>query len=680
MRATVIRSLLVVAGGAAILAGVLYVASTVDARPPTVLGISVTQPVAGDPQVALITTSIEVAFSEPVAMEAAAAAVRVDPDVPGSTSWSGSTLIFTPAQPLDLAAAYTVSVADGVVDLVGNEMGELPPPFEFETAGRPTIAETTPADGASDVAIDEPIGIEFSTLMDTAAVERGLELRPTFPHELRWSGELLEILPTDGLAPNREYTITIAADVADIAGVAIGTPLSVMFRTVAPGLAVDALVPSDGVDGVAPATSIAVIFDRAVDADSLEDGDLVLSPAVAGTLDVVALPDDPDGPEGEPRMLRFTPSGPLPANTTFDVSLAPGVSSAAGGGGLTEALEWSFTTGSPPSTISNQITFLSDRAGVTNVWVMNPDGTGERQLSAELASIVDYAVAPDGSSLVVGDGRHLIFLRADGSERRVLTDDAHLEFDPAYAPNGQRVAFARADAIAGTGLGLWSWEVGAGEAEAIDLPDDIRFTPRPTPSGEETPAAVLRAPRYAPDGQALAFVDTAGFVGILELPAQRLTSVPFTAGGAPAWLPDSSGILVAGSDVPSLATTVRAPVRPLEPDNADALRWLGRSATEMRETGLPRGWRALAISADGTLAYVDDLGQLATTTDLDDVSRPARVSDDRVLGAAFAPGEDAMVIIAGAEEGASGRLERLNLRTGRRTPLAPNGSRAGWWP
>ena len=32
---------------------------------------------------------------------------------------------------------------------------------------------------------------------------------------------------------------------------------------------------------------------------------------------------------------------------------------------------------------------------------MNADGTGQRQVSAELEPVLDYAVAPDGSSLVV---------------------------------------------------------------------------------------------------------------------------------------------------------------------------------------------------------------------------------------------------------------------------------------
>jgi hypothetical protein len=68
MRSVLLRSLLVIGAGGLVLAGLLYVASTVDARPPAVLEVRLTQPLADDAQRALITTSLEVVFSETVEM------------------------------------------------------------------------------------------------------------------------------------------------------------------------------------------------------------------------------------------------------------------------------------------------------------------------------------------------------------------------------------------------------------------------------------------------------------------------------------------------------------------------------------------------------------------------------------------------------------------------------------
>lgn len=676
MRAAILRSLLVIGAGALVLAGVLYVASTIDARPPEVLSISVTQPVGGDAELALITTSIEIAFSETVEADAAVAALEVEPEVEGAASWSGSTMIFTPTDPLALESSYTVSLGRGVLDLAGNEMSELPPPFTFTTAGRPVVAETDPPDGASDVPVDASIVLRFSTLMDTASVEASLRIEPALAHELHWSEEALEIVPDEPLEPDRAYRVVIDADAADAAGVQMGDTVTLGFRTVAAGLSIETLVPADGVDGIAPATAIAVVFDRPIDPDSVDDGLFVVTPEVAGTLEVAALPGE-QTEDGSGRLLRFTPSGPLPPTTTFEVELAPGVTSATGGG-IAEAVSWAFTTGPPPSTVSNQIAFLSDRSGIANVWAMNPDGTAQRQLSAELAPILDYAVAPDGSSLVVGDGRRLVYLRADGSERRVLTGDEHWEVDPAYSPSGARLLFARADAVTGRGMGLWSWEIGGGDAALVELPRDPRESPEPSPSGEAS--VLLRAPRFSPDGEALAFVDMAGTVGILELTDQRLNRVAFQASAAPRWLPDSGELLLAGTpdgDAPS--AVLEAPAGPLLPDDGAVVFRLARSGTIALDSQLPRGWRIIAVAADGTIAYVDRRGRLGTTSDLAAATDPELVRDAAVADGAFAPGESAVVIVVDVEEGV-GRVVLLDLETGRRTMLAPDGWHPRWLP
>jgi hypothetical protein len=679
MRAVLLRSLLVIGAGGLVLAGLLYVASTVDARPPEVLSIGVTQPVAGDPAVALITTSIEVAFSEPVEADDAAESLRLDPAVDGAASWSGSTLIFTPAEALELSTAYEVRVEPGVRDLSGNEMTEAPPPFVFETAGRPRIVATDPADGAADVPVEQTIGITFSSLMDTAVVADELRIWPTIRYDLRWSGEELEIVPVEPLRPDTEYEVRVSGEATDAAGVAIGEDVAVSFTTVAPGLRADRVVPADGVDGIAPTTVIAVVFDRPIDPDAIDDDALRISPDVAGSLDVVAVPGEEANDAGG-RVLRFTPSGPLPPNTTFDVEVAPDIVPASGGGGLAQGLSWTFTTGAPAATLSNQVAFLSDRSGVANVWAMNPDGTGQHQVSAELAPVLDYAIAPDGSSLVVADGRRLVYLRADGADRRVITADEHWEFDPTYAPSGRVLAFGRADAATGAGLGLWQWEVGGGDPQPIELPDELLASPAPSPSADDAsgPGRVLRAPRYSPDGLALAFVDTAGAVGLLELPAQRLTLVPFDAAAPPAWLPDSSAVLLGGTprDAVGDAEPFSAPVERLVPGTDDAVHRLARSGTATRETALGSGWRLLAVAPDGTIAYATAEGRLGTTPDEDDVDGPLLVGDARIIGAAFAPGDEAMVIVVAEQGATAGRIERLDLADGTRTELTT----AGWLP
>jgi hypothetical protein len=679
MRSVVLRTLAILGAGGLVLAGVLYVASTVDARPPVVSSISLTQPSTDDARVALITTSIEIVFSEPVETDEAAAAVSLEPEVDGAVSWSGTTMIFTPADPLELDTAYTLEVAAGIRDLAGNEMTDAPPPFAFQTSGRPTLVEANPADGADGVPLDQPIQLTFSTLMDTASVEQALRLTPSFPHELRWDQALLEIVPTDPLLAGRAYRITIQGDAADIAGVALEAAITVGFETVATGLDADLLVPADGIDGISPSTPIAVRFDHPIDADSVGGDTVIVTPAVAGRLAVVTAPGDPPADDGSGRMLVFTPTGPLPPNTTFTVEVS-GDLTGVGGGSIGEAITWSFTTGAPLGAVSNQITFISDRAGIPNVWAMNPDGTGKRQLSAELAPILDYAVAPDGSMLALGDGSRLVVQQSDGSGRRVLTDDGVLDFDPAFSPDGQRIAFARADGESGAGLGLWQWTIGAGDPVPIELPEEPDGEPLPSASGLE-PSSPLRAPRFAPDGQALAFVDLTGSIGILELPDARLTRVPFAASAPPIWMFDATRVLLTGrpAEEPISGPSFEAPVAPLAAGSGDSAYQLARSGTTTTPTPWGAGSHPLAASPDGDIAYVDLGGALWIT------ARPSAAGEEPIaadldpLAAAFAPGEPAIVVASG-QSGARRAIVRIETDSGRRTQLAPEGDAPRWLP
>ena len=683
MRAVVLRSLAVVGIGAIVLAGVLYLASTVDGRPPTVVEVALTQTLPDEPTLGLTTTSIEVTFTEPVEQASAVAALSIDPSVEGTVSWSGAVMIYTPSEPLSLATSYTVSIAPSVEDLAGNRMTDPPPPFDFSTTGPPEVVETEPADGSTDVALEAPIELRFSTLMDTASVEAALRLRPSFAHEVRWSGQLLEILPTEPLQPETDYRVEIGEDAFDVSGVALEAPVDLSFTTLAPGLDLSLLVPSDGTDGIAQTSPIAVFFDRAIDPDSLSDDVLTLTPTVAGSVDLVdELGNEPaDAEDG--RVLRFTPSGPLPANTTFEVVLAPGVTGA-GGGGLAEPVSWTFTTGAPHTTLSNQITFLTDRAGVPNLWAMNVDGTAAHQLSAELTAVLDYAVSPDGNSFVVGDGHRLVMVDADGSNRRILTEEGFLEFDPTYAPNGQRLAFARADATTGSGMGIWERPI-PGDPTRIEIPADAIPTPTPIASGDSGAAPEwLRAPRYAPDGEALAFVDATGVVGIVELTTDTVTRVDYDAQAPPLWLPDGSAVLLTGNpvDEASEPSPLTAPVEPLEPGRGGAtVGVLRRPGNAVQETGFGDGVIAEAVSGDGRIAYLRADGSLLITDDDAEPGRvPAALAGERIGSAAFAPGEDAMVVVVLDSDPEEGRIERVELGGNARDVLANDGWHPRWLP
>ena len=671
----------VIGVGLAVLGAILYYASTVDGRGPTVVGISVTQHLSSDAEQALTTTSIEVDFSEPVEHASAERAFGMTPAVDGAFSWSATSLTFTPASRLPLRTEFEVSIGAGVHDRAGNAMTGGPEQFRFTTVGNPTVIASEPVDATADVALDASIAVDFSTLMDTASVESALRVLPASDMTLRWSRERLTVAPVAGWEPNRGYVLTIGVGARDQAGTPLEHPFRLAFRTVAGGLTVETIVPADAVAGVSVSSPIALVFDKALDPDSVNDDLLSISPAVAGSLDLVA----PSGAAGlrdaALRILRFQPSGQLDPNTTYQVTLGPGLLGA-DGTGMPAGTSWSFTTGAPAETLSNQVVFLSDRAGIANLWAMNPDGSNQHQLSAELSPITSYAVAPDGRAFLTGDGAAIVWQRADGSARRVLTDPGVVEFDAAYSPDGTLITFGRADPSLGSGLGLWMRDGDGSDPRPIELPSGRLASPSAGP----LPVPLLRAPRMSPDGTALAFIDEAGRVDILFLELQQLASAPFVALSEPTWLEDQSAVLVAGlpagSGIEPKAYRPHTAVAVLDPASADlgaaqvaALHVvrMDRFATTVRATAFGGAASRPAVDPDGRYGFIRlegtevGGGSLWVASGLQDVGDEIAMPAGESAGSAsFAP-EPGSMVIGGAEPGgvwlislASGRAERLS--------------------
>jgi TolB protein len=118
--------------------------------------------------------------------------------------------------------------------------------------------------------------------------------------------------------------------------------------------------------------------------------------------------------------------------------------------------------------------FESDRSGSPQLYVMNADGTGQRRISFGGNRYSAPAWSPNGEWIAFSRadprGSGIGIMTASGTDEKMLTTNA-LDDGPSWAPSGQLVIFYRPDL--GTGrTGLYSVGTSGGEVRRVPTPQD----------------------------------------------------------------------------------------------------------------------------------------------------------------------------------------------------------------
>jgi Tol biopolymer transport system component len=155
--------------------------------------------------------------------------------------------------------------------------------------------------------------------------------------------------------------------------------------------------------------------------------------------------------------------------------------------------------------------YRADDNGFAQVWTANPDLSAPLQLTHGNLNSGWATWAPDGSRIAFDSDRSdpdptdevfvndVFTMRADGTDVHKVTDSHGFSGDPAFSPDGTRIAF---DANRGATSGAPGWPAAN--------PDLAIFTVRPDGSGLQrvtTPPAGSSdtEPRFSPDGQHIVF-------------------------------------------------------------------------------------------------------------------------------------------------------------------------------
>jgi Tol biopolymer transport system component len=228
-----------------------------------------------------------------------------------------------------------------------------------------------------------------------------------------------------------------------------------------------------------------------------------------------------------------------------------------------------------------KIIYGSTASGKEDVWLMNADGSNQKQLTTTPGANFEPTVSDDGRTLVyvskAADSRQCLWkMNLENGERTQLTDGG-FDWRPDISPDGRWVVYM---SIIKDSPTLWKTSIGGGEA-AVQLSDKIASIPRVSPDGRfiacfyraqvdmfsklavlpfdgGEPVKVFDRPRttfveagiqWTPDGRALSFIDNRDGVSNVWLqpldggPPKQLTNFTSETIFRFAWSPDGKMIV-----------------------------------------------------------------------------------------------------------------------------------------
>ncbi len=278
--------------------------------------------------------------------------------ITGQISWPDErTLRFTPAQLLERAAVYDAVLTQAAVAADGAPLAE-PFTFRFNTAGYLEVAQVIPAAGTADVETNSTITVMFNRpvvpLTSLQAAEnfpQPLEFEPAINGQGEWLNTSIYVFkPAEDIPGGTTFTARVKAGLTDVTGqTVLPADFTWSFATQPP--AVTFTNPSDGQTLVPVDTVVQVTFNQPVEPQSAQ-ANFELSPTglltglLGGTIAGDFLIQD--------NVLTFTPTTHLEFDATYEVTINPGITAAAGGQGMASPYTFRFTTVPLPKIVATE--------------------------------------------------------------------------------------------------------------------------------------------------------------------------------------------------------------------------------------------------------------------------------------------------------------------------------------
>lgn len=267
---------------------------------------------------------------------------------------------------------------------------------------------------------------------------------------------------------------------------------------------------------------------------------------------------------------------------------------------------------------NGKLAFQSQRTDNSEIYSVNPDGTGLAQLTFNSSHDSSPVWSPDGSAIAfwrdeLGNAE-IYAMNADGTGERNLTNSAGSDYAPAWSPDGSKVAF-------------YSYRDGDGEIYVMnaDGSGQTRLSHH---------AAQDWAPAWSPDGSKIAFQsDRDGNAEIYVMNADGTNQTRLTSAAGndldPSWSSNGAKLAFASERDGNFEIYV------MNADGSGQTRLTTHSASDVRPAWSPDGAK---ISFDTARDVVDGPGMEPTTNNEvyvmgADGSTPVNVSADPAFDA-----------------------------------------------
>jgi len=263
-------------------------------------------------------------------------------------------------------------------------------PFTPDTTA-PTVLSTTPANGATGVAVNTSITATFSENVNASTITTPTFIVGGHSGTTTYSGTTATFTPSSNLLYNTIYTATITTGVRDSAGIAMASDYTWSFTTGAgpdtTAPTVLSTTPTHGAIGVVINTSITATFSENVDASTITTATFTVG-GVSGTTTYSGT------------TATFTPSSNLLYNTIYTATITTGVKDLAGNA-MANDYTWSFIPEPPVAPpVPTGVRVKPGDQSVTVLWNDVKEATSYNVYVASTGDINPGNVGrlPDGAS------------------------------------------------------------------------------------------------------------------------------------------------------------------------------------------------------------------------------------------------------------------------------------------